>query len=175
MQEITRAEELVAAAGRQGVDLANVEAALIRGYIESHDYSLLLGEGFSLTLHDRSDGDNNENDEAQTIRDIIELCKELNEELLLDAHSATERDDDGIFELQKDALIIERLLQRAKETVKPTLRRYNVVVIEHYKKSVPVLAASWAEAKMEVEGMWKEGGITMSSADFAGMTTTSGV
>ena len=172
MKKIDKTEELIAAAARQGVEVNMTEAKIVLGYMESHGSELLMGEKYELTLHDQTDGDSHDADEAQTIRDIIELCKELNEELLLDACSTTEPDAEEQLDLRKDGLIIEGLLTKAAAAVPPTLRRYNMAVVEHWKKTVPVVAASWAEAKMKVEQMWKDGEVVLSSEDFAGASFT---
>ncbi len=170
MQKVKRPEELIAAAARQGVTVAITEAEIVLLYVENHGYDLLMDEEYSLTLHDQTDGDDHDADELQTIRDIIEMCIELNKELLLDACSVPEPDDETQLDLRKDLLILEGLLQRASAAVPPTLRRYNVAVIERWKKVVPVMAASWAEAEMKVKQMQADGEVTMSPADYAGVT-----
>ena len=45
------------------------------------------------------------------------------------------------------SVILETMLAKAEKVIPPTVRRYNVVIIEYRKKLVPVLAASWAEAE----------------------------
>lgn len=170
MEKVKRPEELIAATARQGVTVEITEAEIVLLYVENHGYDLLMGEEYSLTLHDQTDGDNHDADGPQTIRDIFEMCMELNEELLLDACSAREPDAETQLDLRKDRLILEGLLQKAAAAVPPTLRRYNVAVIEHWKKVVPVMAASWAEAEMKVRQMQADGEVTMSPADYAGAT-----
>lgn len=170
MEKVKRPEELIAAAARQGVKVAITEAEIVLLYMENHGYDLLMGEEYGLTLHDQTDGDSHDADGPQTIRDIFEMCMELNEELLLDACSAREPDEETQLDLRKDRLILEGLQERAAAAVPPTLRRYNVAVIERWKKVVPVMAASWAEAEMKVRQMQADGEVTMSPADYAGAT-----
>ena len=55
-----------------------------------------------------------------------------------------------------------------------SVRRYNVVIIEHRKKLVPVLAASWAEAEARVREMWENGEVVIGQSDFAGIMISSG-
>ena len=113
-------------------------------------------------------------DSAETVRDIVELCKELNEEMLLDSYSTQEQDADDQLELRKDTLILETLLAKAEKVIPPTVRRYDVVVIEHRKKLVPTLAASWAEAEAKVREMWENGEVVIGQSDFAGIMISSG-
>ena len=170
MQKVKRPEELIAVAARQGVKVAITEAEIVLLYMENHGYDLLTDEEYSLTLHDQNDGDSHEMDGHHTIRYIFDMCMELNEELLLDACSSFEPDAETQLDLRKDRLILEGLQERASAAVPPTLRRYNVSVVEHWKKVVPVMAASWAEAEMKVKQMQADGKVTMSPADYAGTT-----
>lgn len=83
MTLITKSEELMAVSVRQGVELAAIEAKVLLGYLEGHDYSLMMDDKFHLTLHDNQDGENADNDQPYTIRDCIDFCQEMNSELLL--------------------------------------------------------------------------------------------
>lgn len=170
MEKVKRPEELIAAAARQGVKVEITEAEIVLLYMENHGYDLLMGEEYNLMLHDQTDGDNHDADGPQTIRDIFDMCMELNEELLLDACSVREPDAETQLDLRKDRLILEGLQERAAAAVPPTLRRYNVTVTEYWKKSVPVMSASWAEAEMKVRQMKADGEVTMSPANYAGAT-----
>lgn len=104
----------------------------------------------------------------------MELCKELNEEMLVDSYSEENPDADDQFELRKDTLILESMLERAQQVIPPTIRRYDVVIVEHRKKLVPVLAASWAEAEARVREMWENGEVVIGQSDFAGILISSG-
>ena len=46
--------------------------------------------------------------------------------------------------------------------------------IEHRKKLVPVLAASWAEAEERVREMWENGEVVIGQSDFTGIMISSG-
>ena len=46
MKEIIEAKELIAVAARQGVRLEKVEADVLLGYMEGHDYCLMQNEEF---------------------------------------------------------------------------------------------------------------------------------
>lgn len=137
-------------------------------------YELLTDDDYKLYLHDESAGEDNSYDEPQTVRDIVELCKELNEEMLLDSYSEESPDYDDQLELRKDTLILETLLTKAERVIPPTVRRYNVVIVEHRKKLVPVLAASWAEAEERVREMWENGEVVIGQSDFTGIMISSG-
>lgn len=58
MTLITKSEELMAVSVRQGVELAAIEAKVLLGYLEGHDYSLMMDDKFHLALHDNQDGEN---------------------------------------------------------------------------------------------------------------------
>ena len=79
-----------------------------------------------------------------------------------------------LFRSRKDTLILETMLAKAEKVIPPTVRRYNVVIIEHRKKLVPVLAASWAEAEARVREMWENGEVVIGQSDFAGIMISSG-
>ena len=174
MNSIQTTEELVASSARQGVTICGTEAEIILAYIKVHGYELLTDDDYKLYLHDESAGEDNSHDEPQTVRDIVELCKELNEEMLLDSYSEESPDYDDQLELRKDTLILETMLDRAQRVIPPTIRRYDVVVVEHRKKVVPTLAASWAEAEARVREMWENGEVVIGQSDFAGITIGSG-
>ena len=169
MKKIELTEELIAAVARQGVTICGTEAEIVLAYIKVHGYELLTDDDYKLYLHDESAGEDNSYDEPQTVRDIVELCKELNEEMLLDSYSTQEQDADDQLELRKDTLVLETLLAKAEKVIPPTVRRYDVVVIEHRKKLVPVLAASWAEAEERVRVMWNTGAGAFGRDNFHGL------
>lgn len=79
MTLITKSEELMAVSVRQGVELAAIEAKVLLGYLEGHDYSLMMDDKFHLALHDNQDGENADNDQPYTIRDCIDFCQEMNQ------------------------------------------------------------------------------------------------
>ena len=94
MEKIERTEELVASSARQGVTICGTEAEIVLSYVKVHGYELLTDDDFKLYLHDESEGENHVGDSEQTIRDIVELCKELNEEMLMDSYSEESPDYD---------------------------------------------------------------------------------
>ena len=104
MTLITKSEELMAVSVRQGVELAAIEAKVLLGYLEGHDYSLMMDDEFHLALHDNQDGENADNDQPYTIRDCIDFCQEMNSELLLEEAGKEGGDPDYFSELQKDEL-----------------------------------------------------------------------
>lgn len=50
--------EIIAAAGCQGVALGDTEALILLGYLEGHDYCLMMDEHRKMWLHDNQDGEN---------------------------------------------------------------------------------------------------------------------
>lgn len=97
MTLITKSEELMAVSVRQGVELAAIEAKVLLGYLEGHDYSLMMDDKFHLALHDNQDGENADNDQPYTIRDCIDFCQEMNSELLLE-EAGKRRRRPGLFQ-----------------------------------------------------------------------------
>lgn len=174
MTLITKSEELMAVSVRQGVELAAIEAKVLLGYLEGHDYSLMMDEKFHLALHDNQDGENADNDQPYTIRDCIDFCQEMNSELLLEEAGKEGGDPDYFSELQKDELILGMMMERAKVALPPRTSTYDVVIVEYLKKVVPVEAASWEEAKMLVNEAWDNGTYVLTADDFAGVSFTLG-
>ena len=168
MTLITKSEELMAASVRQGVELAAIEAKVLLGYLEGHDYSLMMDDKFHLALHDNQDGENADNDQPYTFRSI-DFCQEMNSELLLEEAGKEGGDPDYFSELQKDELILGKMMERAEVAVPPRVSTYNVIIVEHLKKVVQIEAASWEEAKMLAEDAWDNGTYVLSADDFAGV------
>lgn len=174
MQEIKKPEELMAVSARQGVDMNETEAEVVLGYLEGHDYCLLMAEDFTMTLHDLTEGDISNNDMDYNIRQAVEFCQEMNEELLLENSSKDAPDEEYLLDLRKDELILDALMKRAESAIPPTVQTYKVVIVEHLKKVVPVEAASWEEARMKVEDAWNHGEHVLTVEDFAGVSFTLG-
>ena len=174
MSLITKSEELMAVSVRQGVELDAIEAKVLLGYLEGHDYSLMMDDKFHLALHDNQDGENADNDQPYTIRDCIDFCQEMNSELLLEESGKEGGDPDYFSELQKDELILGMMMERAKVALPPRTSTYDVVIVESLKKVVPVEAASWEEAKMLVNEAWDNGTYVLTADDFAGVSFTLG-
>ena len=169
MRKIEEATELMAASARQGLAMSNTEAVVILGYMDGHDYELLLDDGFRLYLHDGQDGEKHDDDMPYSIRDCVEFCQEMNEELLQYAQLAETTDEDYVLDLRKDELILDRLMGNAVKTIPPKMREYDVAIIETLKKVVTVKAASWAEAEMKVKEAWKNGDYILDADDFNGV------
>lgn len=174
MRKIEEANELMAASARQGWELSSIEASIILGYMEGHDYELLMDEKFRVYLHDGQDGEKRDDDALYSIRDCVEFCQEMNEELLLDAQSSEKTDAKYILDLRKDEIILDSLMERVAKVIPPKIREYNVVIVETLKKTVTVEAASWAEAQMVVEDAWKNGDYILDADSFAGVMFTLG-
>lgn len=172
MTIVSNPEVLMAASVRQGVELEFIEAEILLGYLEGHDYSLMMDDKFRFCLHDNQDGEKYDGDQPYTIRDCIEFCQEMNGELLLEEYGKEKRDPGYFSELQKDELILNRLMERAKVVLPPRVSTYNVVILEHLKKVVQIEAASWEEAKMLAQNEWDNGTYVLRADDFAGVDFT---
>ena len=173
MSEIKKAEELVAVAVRQGVQMNLVEADIVLGYMEGHGFALVSDEQFQMALHDTEEEEQYgyAKDQPYTIREAVEFCQEMNEELLQDA---SDKEESYILDLRKDDLILSGLMEKAAAVIPPVIRRYNIVIMEYLKRVVPVEAASWEEAKSKVEQAWKDGEYVLSADDFAGVSFNTG-
>ena len=176
MTEIKKAEDLVAVSIRQGLQMNLVEADIVLGYIEGHGFSLMSNEQFQMALHDTEEEEKYgySKDQPYTIREAVEFCQEMNEELLRDASSEESCDESRILDLRKDDFILSGLVERATAVIPPVIRRYNIVILEYLKRVVPVEAASWEEAKSKVEQAWKAGEYVQSADAFAGMSFNTG-
>ena len=174
MKQINENTALMAIAARQGMEMSVVEAAIILGYLDGHDYALMGDEHFQMKLHDQQDGDDHSKDEPYSVREAIEFCVEMNEELLTDAQTASNRDDHNILDLEKDAYILEEIMQRASKVIPPVLRNYKVAIVQTLRRVVSVRAASWAEAEEQVKQSWEDGEQVLTAEDFAGIFFTAG-
>ena len=169
MKNVTNTLELMAAAGNQGVALNDTEAEILLGYLEGHDYCLKMGKNRRLWLHDNQDGEKDDNDDAYTIRDVIELCQELNGEILLEEESKQTPKQNYILELKKDKMLLERMMEKAAVAVPPEIREYKVQITEHLTKTVSVNGESWADAELKAREAYDRGEIVLSADDFAGV------
>lgn len=175
MTDVCTNQGLIAVAARQGMDLSIVEAAIVLGYLEGHDFMLLRDSCYHTKLHDLQFGDDHSEDEDYTIRDAIEFCVEMNEELLLEAQTGGDPEGREAIDLGKDACILEQMMHRAEKVVPPVIREYKVAIVETLKKVVRVRAASWAEAEEFVGTAWKEGDYVLTADDFTGVRIISEV
>lgn len=176
MTEIKKAEDLVAVSIRQGLQMNLVEADIVLGYIEGHGFSLMSNEQFQMALHDTEEEEKYgySMDQPYTIREAVEFCQEMNEELLRDASGEESRDENRVLDLRKDGLILGGLMERAAAVIPPVIRRYNIIILEYLKRVVSVEAASWEEAKSKVEQAWKNGEHVLTADDFAGVSFNTG-
>lgn len=172
MTEIKKAEDLVAVSTRQGLQMNLVEADIVLGYMEEHGFALMSDEQFKMALHDTEEEEKYgySKDQSYTIREVVEFCQEMNKEMLLDASGEDPRDENRILDLRKDDLILSGLMEKAASVIPPVIRRYDIIILEHLKRVVPVEAASWEEAKSKVEQAWKNGEHVLTADDFAGVT-----
>lgn len=166
--------EIIAAAGCQGVALGDTEALILLGYLEGHDYCLMMDEHRKMWLHDNQDGEKDENDTLYTIRDVIELCQELNGEILLEEESRETVQPEYILDLHKDEILLERMMEKASAAIPPEPREYKVVIVEHLRRVIPVNAENWADAEMKVREAYDRQEIVLDADDFAGVSFSLG-
>lgn len=106
---ITDAAHLITVAMRQGVILDSVEADMILGYLEGHDFCLMASSDGRTVRHDEQYGEDHKSDEPYTIQDAVEFCQEMNEDLIRDI-SCTSRE--YLVQLRKDEKILDALMAR---------------------------------------------------------------
>ena len=106
---ITDAAHLITVAMRQGVILDSVEADMILGYLEGHDFCLMASSDGRTVRHDEQSGEDHRGDEPYTIQDAVEFCQEMNEDLIRDI-SCTSRE--YLVQLRKDEKILDALMAR---------------------------------------------------------------
>ena len=81
---VVMAENLMITARQQGLNLDIGEAGIILGYLEGHEYCLVVdGEG-GLLRHDEQYGTDHREDMPYTIQDTVLFCQEMNEDLIRD-------------------------------------------------------------------------------------------
>ena len=124
MKMVKRPQELVAAAGLQGVALNDTEAAILLGYLEGHDYCLLTADHKKFWLHDNQDVETDDNDTPYTIRDVIELCQEMNRDILLGADLEDMTQPDRIMDLHKDEMLLEHMMGKVSAAIPSEARGY---------------------------------------------------
>ena len=113
-ERISDATSLITVAKRQGVTLDAVEANIILGYMEGHDFCLMADHGGKMVRHDEQYGDNHRCDEPYMIHDAVEFCQEMNEDLIRDSDSPKEY----LSQLRKDEKILDALMARlAQESI----------------------------------------------------------
>lgn len=167
MREIKEPDELIAIATRQGVaNMTRTEARIILGYVEGHDYVIEEHDGFKTCLHDLQAGDDTSEDYDWTIREIVEFCQEMNEELMTDINEGEDPDGSKMSDLEKDDYILQRVMEKVSQVVPPRVKKYTVSVTEYLRRLVVVEAASISEAETMVERMWNNGEVVLTADDF---------
>ena len=107
---IKNAGELIAAARKQGVELDTGEADMILGYLEGHDYCLMTDSEGATVRHDEQYGDSHRGDESYTVRDVIEFCQEMNDDL---QRSQDKADEEYLLQLRADEQALASLMERS--------------------------------------------------------------
>lgn len=112
MDRITRPEELVIYAARQGIPISIGEADILLGYMEGHDYSLMVDGSGAMLRHDEQDGADHSEDIAYSIPDAVIFCMEMNEELSMENKSRQEQDICYLSQLRKDGQALDALMEK---------------------------------------------------------------
>lgn len=169
MKIVENTLELMAISGCQGMNLNDTEAAILLGYLGGNDYCLLMDENLKIWLHDNQEGEKDDNDTPYTIRDVIEFCKDLNEEILIEEESKVTTQPEYIMELRKDEMILGHMMERAAAAIPPKEQEYKVQIEERRVKVVTVKGTSWADAELKAREAYNKREIVLSADDFAGV------
>lgn len=109
---IGKASELMLVALGQGIKLGKREVNIILGYLNGHDYCLMVDSKGKTLRHDEQCGDDHSGDKAYTVWDVIEFCQEMNECLLNDSQSQVSPDKGYLSQLEEERRILDALLAR---------------------------------------------------------------
>ena len=140
---VVMAEDLMLAASQQGLNLDIGEAGIILGYLEGHEYSLMVdGEG-GLLRHDEQYGTDHREDMPYTIQDAILFCQEMNEDLIRDEGFWGRSDEDYLSQLRQDEQVLAALMDRQK--LLPGKARY-------MRERCYASFSSWTEAQAGRKG-----------------------
>lgn len=112
MDRISEAGEFVAAALKQGVILTTGEADMLLGYLEGHDYCLMVDDEGVTVRHDEQYGEDHSEDKPYTIQAVIEFCQEMNVDLIHENSSSIEPDEGYLAHLRKDEQVLDTLAER---------------------------------------------------------------
>lgn len=112
MDRITKPEELAAYARRQGMAMSIDEAYVLLGYMEGHDYCLMIDNEGMMFRHDDQDGDSHSGDQVYSIFDAVMSCLEMNEELLQENEINEEPDTACLSRLLRDEQMLDALIGR---------------------------------------------------------------
>ena len=110
--DINTPDKMVAAAMRQGIEMSPAEADVVLGYLEGHDYYLMMDADGSTVRHDMQYRDDHRGDVPYTIQEAVWFCQEMNEDLLRDALSRTSPDAEYLSDLLQGGRILDALAAR---------------------------------------------------------------
>ncbi len=161
MQEIVTSRKLIEIAADQGVFMTDYEASLIIGYMNGHEYSLVVDEkGKMYRMDEQEDG---ESDEEYSVEEAIVFAAEMNDSL----QEENQNDQAYLKELQDD----EKILNSLYAFLHPAdgKCRYNVEITETMQKTVSVVAATPEEAHRIVNDRWSSGYYTLDADNFVGV------
>ncbi len=86
------------------------EATIILGYLEGHDYCLVVDTQGRTLRHDTQDGDDHREDKAYTIQDAIIFCWEMNEGILNNCESRGNLGEGYLTQLERDREILSEIM-----------------------------------------------------------------
>jgi len=113
--EIIIPRELIEVAAKQGFQMNEVEADVVLGYMEGHEYILTANSDGTTARHDLQYENNHRGDQLYSIWETISFCSEMNEDLLDDCDALNEKNAAYRAELYKDRLVLDSLMERVKK------------------------------------------------------------
>ena len=114
--DINTPDKLVTAAMRQGIEMNSAEAGVGLGYLEGHDYYLMMDADGNALRHDMQYKDSRRGDVLYTIQEAVRFCQEMNEDLLRGALSCTSSDAEYLSDLLQGERILDALATRMTQT-----------------------------------------------------------
>ena len=109
---VDTAEKLIAAAACQGLEISTTEADLMLGYLEGHEYSLMVDAAGRTVRHDDQYGCRHRGDEPYPVQSVIEFCQEMNEDLIQGDVSWERADESYLSLLRQDEQALAALMVR---------------------------------------------------------------
>lgn len=165
MRKVENAEDLMIVAARQGVTLSEIEAqALVESY-DCGDYGLCRDDSYNLYAYPFDKKKFNGYEDI-TIHDVCLEAIENVEDMMADMPS---EEGCSISDLRKERYILRSVEEKIKNVIPPTVREYQVMIVENLKKIVTVEAASVTEAIDTAKKNYENGDYLMDEqGNFAG-------
>lgn len=154
MTVIENADQFLAVAARNGVEVGRLHAAVALKYFEAGEERLVQGDNYKLWLEPKNDPGNGY---EYNVAELFEVALECAEEIYNDACAKEHPDEDLLLWLCEDQYILKIAVEEARKVIPVEIKTYAVNIIEYMRKTVYVEAASSNEAEETVKKNHAEG------------------